>query len=82
ANQTIAEINKLRATIQMKPVEPIIEEEPKEGKYYTIKKGDTLKKIAYKYYNDTSKWKVIYEVNKNIIKNPNNLTPGIKIYIP
>ncbi|MCM8767592.1 MAG: LysM peptidoglycan-binding domain-containing protein [Candidatus Omnitrophica bacterium] len=82
ANQTIAEINRLRATIQMKPPEPIIEEEPKYGKYYVIQKGDTLKKIAYKFYNDTSKWKVIYEANKKIIKNPENLTPGVKIYIP
>ncbi len=82
ANQTIAEINRLRATIQMKPLEPIIEEEPKYGKYYVIQKGDNLKKIAYKFYNDTSKWKLIYEVNKKIIKNPENLTPGVKIYIP
>ncbi|MCM8784638.1 MAG: LysM peptidoglycan-binding domain-containing protein [Candidatus Omnitrophica bacterium] len=82
ANQTIAEINKLRATIQMKPQEPIIEEEPKYGKYYVIQKGDTLKKIAYKFYNDISKWRIIYEANKKIIKNPENLTPGVKIYIP
>lgn len=82
ANQTIAEINKLRATVQMKPQEPIIEEEPKAGKYYTIQKGDTLKKIAYKFYNDTSKWQLIYQVNRDIIKNPNSLTPGKKIYIP
>jgi len=82
ANQTIAEVNKLRATVVMKPSEPIIEEEPKSGKYYIIQKGDTLKKIAYKFYNDTSKWQLIYKVNKNIIKNPDALTPGKKIYIP
>jgi len=82
ANQVLAELNRLRATIQIKEEEPIVEEEPKSGKYYTIKKGDTLKKIAYKFYNDTSKWKLIYEVNKKVIKNPNALTPGTKIYIP
>ena len=82
ANQTIAEINKLRATVMMKPSEPIIEEEPKYGKYYIIQKGDTLKKIAYKFYKDTSKWQLIYNVNKDIIKNPDRLTPGRKIYIP
>ena len=82
ANQTIAEVNKLRATVVMKPSEPIIEEEPKSGKYYIIQKGDTLKKIAYKFYNDTSKWQLIYKVNKDIIKNPDALTPGKKIYIP
>jgi len=82
ANQTIAEINRVRATIQTKPEEPIIEEEPKAGKYYIIQKGDTLKKIAYKFYSDTSKWELIYKSNKEIIKNPNLLIPGTKIYIP
>lgn len=83
ANQTLAEIGKLKATIKMVPEqEPIIEEEPKATRYYTVKKGDTLQKIAYKFYNDTSKWKLIYEKNKNVIKNPNLLTPGIKILIP
>jgi len=82
ANQAIAEVNRMRATMQTKPEEPIIEEEPKAGKYYTIQKGDTLQKIAYKFYNDTNKWELIYKSNKNVIKNPNLLTPGIKIYIP
>lgn len=82
ANQTIAEVNRLRATIITKPEEPLIEEEPLKAKYYIIQKGDTLKKIAYKFYKDTDKWIVIYEANKKLIKNPNSLTPGMKIYIP
>jgi len=83
ANQTIAEINRLRSTIEIKKEEePIILEEPKGAKYYVVKKGDTLKKIAYKFYNDPSKWEVIYKANKNIIKNPNLLRPGTKIFIP
>ncbi len=83
ANQTIAEINRLRSTIEIKKdEEPIILEEPKSGKYYIVKKGDTLKKIAYKFYNDTSKWIIIYNANKDKVKNPNVLTPGLKLYIP
>jgi nucleoid-associated protein YgaU len=82
ANQTLAEINRVRAILQIKEEEPIIEKEPLEAKYYIVKKGDTLKKIAYKFYNDTSKWEVIYKANKHIIKNPDALTPGIKILIP
>lgn len=82
ANQTIAEINRVRATILTKPEEPIVEEEPKTGKYYVIQKGDTLKKISYKFYGTVDKWELIYSINKHIIKNPNVLKPGTKIYIP
>lgn len=35
---------------------------------YTVKKGDTLHKIAIKFYRNSSKWKTIAKANK--IKNP------------
>lgn len=82
ANQTIAEVNRMRATIKMKPQEPIIEEEPEIKKTYIIKKGDTLSKIAQKFYKKSSKWVEIYKANKDVIKNPNILIPGTKITIP
>jgi len=83
ANQTIAEVNKLRATIKMKPEEePIIMKEPEVKKNYIIKKGDTLSKIAKKFYGDADRWRKIYEKNKKVIKNPNILIPGTEIVIP
>jgi len=88
ANQTMAEVNRLRATVKMQQeVEPILTEEPVTDKVstektYTIVRGDTLSSIAYKYYNDSSKWSLIYNANKAVIKNANVLTPGTKIVIP
>ncbi|MBN1445153.1 MAG: LysM peptidoglycan-binding domain-containing protein [Candidatus Omnitrophica bacterium] len=88
ANQTMAEVNRLRATIKMeKEVAPILEEEPAVSKpvsekTYTIVRGDTLSGIAYKYYNDSSKWPVIYNANRDVIKDANVLTPGTRIVIP
>lgn len=35
---------------------------------YTVQKGDTLKSIAIKLYNDESRWSEIYELNKDRIK--------------
>ena len=51
---------------------------------YTVKKGDTLWWIAkYKdVYNDPFLWPIIYEANKDIIKNPKLLYPGQELGIP
>ena len=61
--------------------EPEPEPEPAEGTY-TVIKGDNLSKIAKNQYGDTSKWRVIYEANKDIINNPNQIWPGQTLVIP
>lgn len=43
---------------------------------YTVEKGDTLMKIAFRTYGDLYKWKMIYEANKEKISNPNSLAAG------
>jgi len=49
---------------------------------YTVKKDDTLQKISKKFYDSFSKWPKIYEVNKDVIDNPDRIKPGIVIQIP
>lgn len=49
---------------------------------YTIKQGDTLSKIAKEKLGAAYRWKYLYELNKDRIKNPNKLNPGKKIIIP
>ncbi|MFN3966867.1 MAG: LysM peptidoglycan-binding domain-containing protein [Endomicrobiia bacterium] len=44
--------------------------------------GDCLYNIAKKYYRDGSKWKIIYEANKDKIKNPNKIYPKQILVIP
>ena len=44
------------------------------SKTHTVVKGDTLRKIAKKYYGNSSEYKTI--VAKNKIKNPNLIYPG------
>jgi nucleoid-associated protein YgaU len=55
-----------------------------EKKYttYTIQKNDTLQKISKKFYGTTRKWKFLYEENKEVIKDPDEIYPGLKIRIP
>jgi hypothetical protein len=48
---------------------------------HLVKKGETLKGIAEKYYGDRSKWKLIYEENKEII-NKGKLKAGMILKLP
>ncbi len=49
---------------------------------YTVQAGDYLGKIALNLYGDASKWSNIYEANRSILKNPNDLQPGQVLVIP
>ncbi len=47
-----------------------------------IQKGDSLWKIASKYYKDGNKWPQLFEANKEVILDPDKIFPGQKIRIP
>ena len=49
---------------------------------YKVEKDDTLQKISKKLYGSFSKWTKIYDANKEVIKDPNFLKPGITLKIP
>jgi nucleoid-associated protein YgaU len=49
---------------------------------YTVKAGDTLSRLAERFYNSMSKWEKIYEANRDTVKNPNYIYIGMKIIIP
>jgi nucleoid-associated protein YgaU len=52
------------------------------GTMHTVKKGESLTKIAKKYYGDGSKWKVIFEANQPMIKKADLIYIGQVIRIP
>jgi len=47
-----------------------------------VKSGDNLSILAQRYYNDKSKYKIIYEANKNKINSNYEIYPGSKLLIP
>lgn len=49
---------------------------------YKVKEGDSLGKIAKKFYKKESKWTLIYEANKDKIKNPQRIKVGAELIIP
>jgi LysM repeat protein len=46
---------------------------------YVVRPGDTLGKIAAKY---CTTWTVIYDLNRNVIRNPNVIYPGTVLTVP
>jgi len=54
-----------------------------EPRYYVVKDGDYLSKIAKEIYGDAKRWPEIYEANKALIgDNPNIIHAGQKLLIP
>lgn len=49
---------------------------------YTVKRGDTLSRIAQKMYGSASQWRKIYEANREKIPNQNALRLGTVLVIP
>lgn len=61
---------------------PTSDNAPSGGQTYTVVKGDSLWKIAKKFYGNGSKYIVIYDANKNKIKHPDLIYPGQVFTIP
>jgi nucleoid-associated protein YgaU len=49
---------------------------------YTVVAGDSLSKIAKRFYGDANKWPRIHEANRDQIKDPDLIHPGQKLRIP
>ena len=49
---------------------------------HVVTQGETLYKIAQRYYGSGSKWPEILEANRNVLKNENAVRPGMELRIP
>ncbi len=55
---------------------------PAAERPYTVVAGDSLSKIAKRFYGDAQQWRRIYEANRDQIKNPDLIQPGQTFRIP
>tara|TARA_R110002050_G_scaffold157464_2_gene286094 strand:+ start:7831 stop:8316 length:486 start_codon:yes stop_codon:yes gene_type:complete len=53
-----------------------------EAEFHTVVSGDTLGKIAKKFYGDAMKHAIIFEANKPMLTNPDKIYPGQLLRIP
>jgi tetratricopeptide (TPR) repeat protein len=49
---------------------------------HVVAQGETLYKIAQRYYGSGSKWPEILEANRDVLKNENAVRPGMELRIP
>lgn len=62
----------------------VVEEEVAEiePRFYTVKRGDSLSKIAKELYGNAMKYPEIFEANKPMLKDANLIYPGQVLRIP
>ena len=63
--------NNMRVTVTTPP-----------SQFHTVVSGDSLSKIAGKYYGDVQKYNAIFEANKPMLSDPDKIYPGQVLRIP
>jgi len=62
--------------------EPKLTTRPAAAATYVVAKGDTLIGIARNILGDGSRWREIYELNRDKIKDPDHLLEGLELRLP
>lgn len=53
-----------------------------ESKFYTVRSGDSLSKIAKEFYGNANAYMKIFEANKPMLSHPDKIYPGQTLRIP
>ena len=53
-----------------------------QSTYYSVRSGDTLSKIADRYYGNANDWQYLYHENAKTISDPNLIYVGERLFIP
>lgn len=68
--------------VVVKPTRPVERPPKPKNRTYTVVRGDCLWNIARRFYGNGSKYTVIYNANRDKIRNPNLIYPGQVLTIP
>ena len=77
-HEGVHKVNDDGLTVAPQPATP--DQQP--GRMYTVKAGDTLSKIAKEELGDASKYPLLFDANKPMLKDPNKIYPGQVLRVP
>ena len=49
---------------------------------YKVRRGDTLSEIAQRELGDAGRWREIFELNRDVIEDPDEIFPGQVLVLP
>jgi nucleoid-associated protein YgaU len=49
---------------------------------YTVKRGDTLSELSLELLGTSRRWRELYELNRDVIRDPDNLQAGTVLKVP
>jgi hypothetical protein len=52
------------------------------GTLYQVRTGDTLAIIAARLFGDSSQWPQVFEANRHVLENPDQVWPGTTLIVP
>ena len=69
---------------QAGPQGGIVVQGPQSYDIYTVQKGESLWTIAAKpeIYGKATRWRQIFDANRDLLKNPDSVRPGMRLKIP
>jgi nucleoid-associated protein YgaU len=73
--------NEVVADIRVRP-RPSGDAPVSSMKTYTVKKGDTLSRIARDYLGDANEYQLIFDANRDQLSDPGQIKPGQVLRIP
>ncbi len=64
------------------PAAPSVTAAPLPPRTYVVQEGDSLTRISLRSYGTRSRWREIFEANRDILDNENSLRPGQSLKLP
>ncbi len=56
--------------------------QPRSDRTYRIMPGDSLSQIAGRLLDSAARWRELYELNRDVLDDPDDLEPGTVIRLP